>query len=102
MIWRALWPALLASFLALVSANFLMGLPGAFFMDALLDGNEVSKLGPGAWALAIYVSALAAFGVAPAIWAMMIWRPLDSSLRWCFAACAGYLAAGSLATFNVA
>ena len=102
MIWRALWPLLLAAFLALVSANFLMGLPGAFFMDALLDGAETAKLGPGAWALAVYVSFLAPFGIAPTIWAMMAWRPSAAWWQWWGAAALGYLAGGALATFNIA
>jgi hypothetical protein len=102
MIWRVLWPLLLASFLALVSANFFMGLPGAFFMDALLDGRETAKLGPGAWALAIYVSFLAPFGVAPAIWAMMRLRPAAAWWQWAGAGLAGYLLAGAIATYNVA
>lgn len=102
MIWRALWPLLLAAFLALVSANVLMGLPGAFFLDYLLNGNDVAKLGPGAWALAIYVSFLAPFGIAPAMWAMMAWRPAGAWWQWMAASLAGYLLGGAIATFNIA
>jgi hypothetical protein len=102
MIWRALWPLLLAAFLALISANFLMGLPGAFFMDALLDGAETAKLGPGAWALAVYVSFLAPFGIAPAIWAMLAWRPQSPWWQWAGACLGGYLIGGALATYNIA
>jgi hypothetical protein len=101
MIWRALWPLLLAAFLALVSANFLMGLPGAFFMDALLDGAETAKLGPGAWALAVYVSFLAPFGIAPAIWATMAWWPDARWWQWAGASLAGYLTGGAIATWNI-
>jgi hypothetical protein len=100
MIWRILWPAVVSAFLALVSVNFFLGLPGAFFIDVLVR-EEAAKIGPGAWALAIHVSAFACFGVAPAIWAMMIWRPLDSTWRWTLAACAGYLAAGAFAALNM-
>lgn len=102
MIWRILWPLLLAAGLAMISANFLFGMPGAFFMDALLDGAETAKLGPGAWALAVYVSFLAPFGIAPAIWGMMIWRPDARWWQWAGAGAAGYLVAGVLATLNIA
>lgn len=102
MIWRLLWPLLLAVFLALVSANFLLGLPGAFFMDLLLKGEDVAKIGPGAWALAVYVSFLAPFGIVPALWVMMALRPDGAWWQWIGAGFGGYLVAGAIATFTIA
>jgi hypothetical protein len=101
MIWRILWPLLLASAFALISANFLVGLPGAFFMDALLTPAAVAKIGPGAMGVAIYVSMLAPFGIVPAIWAMTSWRPEAPSWQWLGASASGYLVAGALATYGI-
>lgn len=102
MIWQILWPLLLAAALALISANFLIGLPGAFFIDMLLPREIVLKMGPGGWAAAVYVSMLAPFGIPPAIWAMTAWSSGAPWWQWLGASIAGYLAAGSIATFNVA
>jgi hypothetical protein len=102
MIWRALWPMLLAAALALISANFLLGLPGAFFIDALLEPGRVAAIGPGAMGVAITVSMLAPFGIAPAIWAMLAWRPQSPWWQWAGACLGGYLIGGALATYNIA
>jgi hypothetical protein len=101
MMWRALWPLLMSAFLGLVSANFLLGLPGAFFMDLLLAPAAVEKIGPGAMGWAAVVSMLAPFGIAPAMWAMMAWRPVGAWWQWMGAGFAGYLVAGAIATFNI-
>jgi hypothetical protein len=102
MIWRILWPLLLAAALALISANFLFGLPGAFFIDLVLPQEAVVKMGPGGWAAAVYVSMLAPFGVAPTMWAMSAWRPAAAWWQWALAGLASYLAAGVVATLNIA
>lgn len=101
MIWRALWPMLLAAALALISANFLLGLPGAFFIDGLLEPGRVAAIGPGAMGVAITVSMLAPFGIAPAMWAMTALRPDARWWQWTCAGIAGYLIAGAIATFSI-
>lgn len=101
MIWRILWPLLLAAFLGLVSANFFLGLPGALLIDLFAPEAAIAKLGPGAMAYAVIVSFLAPFGVALALWAMMAWRPQSAWWQWMGASLAGYLAAGGIAALNV-
>jgi hypothetical protein len=101
MIWRILRPLLLAAVLAMISANFLMGLPGAFFIDLALPQDAVRQLGPGGLGTAIVVSMLAPFGIPVALWAREVfWADAPWWAAWA-AGIAGY-AAGGLAAARFA
>jgi hypothetical protein len=102
MMWRILWPLLISAALALISANFLLGLPGALFLDAVLTSDQARQIGEGRLAFAAAVSMGPPFGIALAIWASMIWRPQARCWQVTLASIAAYLTTGYLIAWSVA
>lgn len=99
MIWRILGPLVVAAVLALISFNALLGLPGGVFMDLLLTSAATQKMGPGAWGVALVISATAPFGIPPADWARQYFWPAASWWGRIGAGLLGYLALGTAATY---
>jgi hypothetical protein len=94
---RILWPVVAAAALAFLGAMFLMGMPGAFFLNIAGDMGRFEGSSAESWNTMMRVSALAPLGVPPAVWALWSVKP---SARWIWTGLAGalgYVSGGSLA-----
>jgi hypothetical protein len=95
---RILWPLAAAFALAFAGAMFLLGMPGAFFLNIFGDAERFAGANAEAWTAMQRISWLAPLGVPPAIWALGALWPRASWYWWWLAGFAGYIVGGAIAT----